>query len=233
MSRQILIIDDEAEIRKYLSVTLHSAGLACLEAENGRDGLLLFAEMQPDALLLDLGLPDITGLEVLKQIRQQSQVPVIVLSASDQETAKLAAIDAGADDYLIKPYNARELVSRLETAMRHHGAESFFTGHYEEGGLKVDCNGNSVWLDGEKLSLKQDDFHLLCLLINHAGKILTHPFLIRQLWGEETLARQTELKMQMQQLRQALNDDPLQPRFILTEPGLGYRFEPSPSICAA
>ena len=233
MSRQILIIDDEAEIRKYLCVTLQSAGLACLAAENGKDGLLLFNEMQPDALLLDLGLPDMTGLEVLQSIRRESQVPVIVLSASDQETAKLAAIEAGANDYLIKPYNARELISRLQTAMRHHGAESFFAGQYEEGGLKVDCDGNSAWLDGEALHLKEDDFHLLCLLINHAGKILTHPFLIRQLWGEESLARQTELKMRVQKLRQSLNDDPLQPRFILTEPGLGYRFEPSPAVCAA
>ncbi len=214
-------------MRRFLRITLQGHGYRLVEAATGRDGLTEAATRNPDAVLLDLGLPDIDGLEVTRQLREWSQVPVIVLSAREQEEDKIRALDAGADDYLTKPFGAGELLARIRVALRHKAlqqsgsAESLFV----LGNLKVDLLKRQVLLDDKEIHLTPIEYRLLSVLVRHAGKVMTHNQLLKEVWGPAYVDQTHYLRIYMAQLRHKLEADPARPRFLINEPGIGYRLK--------
>lgn len=222
----ILIIEDEPQIRKFLKSALSSQGYAPREAVNGKEGLMLVTTHPPEVVILDLGLPDMDGLEIIRQVREWSHVPIIVLSARGQEQDKITALELGADDYLTKPFGVGELLARLKVAIRHSGLYQqqemqLFT--YE--GLKVDLTKRHVFVDEEEIRLTPTEYKLLTVLVKHAGKVITHSQLLREVWGKHSTEQNHYLRIYMQHLRQKLKDDPLRPRYLLTETGIGYRLK--------
>jgi two-component system KDP operon response regulator KdpE len=221
----LLLIEDEQEIRRFLRVSLSHHGYRLIEAETGEAGILQAAQEPPDVIVLDLGLPDMDGLEVLRRVREWSAVPVIVLSARGQEREKVTALDAGADDYLTKPFGIGELLARLRVALRHRMAAT----HEEDGGvfavdeLRVDLARRQVRIGDQELRLTPTEFRLLTTLVKHAGKVLTHRQLLKEVWGPDSVDETHYLRVYMAQLRQKLEADPARPRYLLTEPGVGYR----------
>lgn len=231
----ILIIEDEPQIRKFLKSALSSQGYAIREAVNGKEGLTLVTTHPPEVVILDLGLPDMDGLEIIRQVREWSYVPIIVLSARGQEQDKITALELGADDYLTKPFGVGELLARLKVAIRHSGLYQqqemqVFT--YE--GLTVDLTKRQVFVDSEEIHLTPTEYKLLTVLVKHAGKVITHSQLLREVWGKHSTEQNHYLRIYMQHLRQKLKDDPLHPRYLLTETGIGYRLKsPFGSISTA
>ena len=225
MSATILIVEDEREIRKLVRATLEANGFDVIEAENARDGRLAILSRRPDLVLLDLGLPDQDGQDFITELREWSQVPLIVLSAREHETQKVAALEGGADDYLSKPFAAGELIARIRVALRHAASRK---GDAEPvhvfDTLAVDLSARSVKLGGEELRLTPIEYKLLATLVQHAGKVLTYAQLNRQIWGRHAADDNQRLRIHAQHLREKLADDPMSPRFLLTEPGIGYRF---------
>ncbi len=220
----ILIVEDEAEIRRYLKATLSAHDLTPLEAATAREALQLITTRRPDIILLDLGLPDRDGMELIREVRGWSRTPVIVLSARGQEADKIAALDLGADDYLTKPFAAGELIARIRVALRHAERVRDDGGAvYDAGGLTVDLAARRVRLDGEDVRLTPIEYRLLSVLVKNAGKVVTHAHLLREVWGRHSLDQSHYLRIHTQHLREKLKDDALSPRFILTEPGVGYR----------
>lgn len=220
-----LVIDDEPQIRRLLRVTLEANGYRVLDAANGNDGLAEVAQRKPDVVLLDLGLPDVDGVTVLKRIREWSKVPIIILSVRDQEDDKIAALDSGADDYVTKPFNSGELLARLRAAMRHtqpQGAEAIF----RSGDLEVDLAKRLVLKAGKEVKLTPIEYSLLRLLVMHAGKVLTHRQLLTEVWGEKAVGQSHYLRVHVAHLREKLETDPAKPELILTEPAVGYRLLP-------
>jgi two-component system, OmpR family, KDP operon response regulator KdpE len=218
----ILIIDDELQIRRFLRITLEANGYSVEEAERGQEALLKAARLRPDLIILDLGLPDMDGLDVIRRLREWSQVPVIILSVRDADRVKVALLDAGADDYLTKPFSVDELLARMRTAQRHarqEEAPSVF--HF--GSVEVDLARRIVTRDGELVKLTPTEYALLRLLIQHAGKVLTHRQILQEVWGIEYIHENHYLRVYFAQLRQKLELDPTRPQIILTEPGVGYR----------
>jgi two-component system, OmpR family, KDP operon response regulator KdpE len=218
----ILIVDDEPPIRKLLRMGLSSQGYEVLEAPNGKTALELLAK-RPALVILDLGLPDIDGLDLLKRIRQRQQnLPVVVLSSRGDEAGKVAALDLGADDYVTKPFGMDELFARVRAAMRHqlqeHGERPVFL----VGDLSVDLVRRIVKLGDREIKLSPKEYDLLRLLVQHAGKVLTHRFLIQELWDEPTDPQY--LRVYVRQLRQKIETNPERPQYIMTEIGIGYRF---------
>lgn len=222
-ARLALIVEDEPAIRRFLRATLAANGYEVLEAATAHAGLSLARSEQPDVMILDLGLPDRDGLELLRELRAESQLPVLVLSARDSEAAKVAALDLGADDYVTKPFGADELMARLRVALRHRLRASGDAPHYEKDGLVVDVLRRQVSLNGAPLHLSPKEYLLLELLARHAGKVLTHGQLLRQLWPEGGEADAQYLRVYVRQLRQKLGDTAEAPRWLLTEAGVGYR----------
>ncbi len=224
---RILSIEDEGEIRRFLRSTLGANGMELVEAETGKAGLQKITTATPDIVLLDLGLPDMEGMEVLRQIREWGRTPVIVLSARGQERDKVEALEQGADDYLTKPFSAAELIARIRVALRHaqrpQGDGPFV---YEYDGLNLDTAARRVRLDGEDVHLTPIEYKLLTVLARNSGKVLTHSALLKDVWGRHTPDNQTYLRIHTQHLREKLKDDALNPRFIVTEPGIGYRLKP-------
>ena len=224
---RILSIEDESEIRRFLRSTLGANGMELVEAETGKTGLQKMTTATPDVVLLDLGLPDMDGMAVLRQIREWGKTPVIVLSARGQERDKVAALEEGADDYLTKPFSAAELIARIRVALRHAqrpaGDGNFV---YDYDGLVLDTAARRVKLDGEDVHLTPIEYKLLVVLAKSSGKVLTHSALLREVWGRHTPDNQTYLRIHTQHLREKLKDDALNPRFIVTEPGIGYRLKP-------
>jgi two-component system KDP operon response regulator KdpE len=224
-SATLIVIEDEAQIRRFLRTTLASEGYQIFEAETAKQGLTEAATRKPDLIILDLGLPDMDGVEVVKRIRAWSSVPVIILSARSQESDKISALDAGADDYLVKPFGSGELLARIRVALRH--ATSAVSG--EEGGvfevdeLKVDMVHRKVLVSGLEVHLTPIEYRLLSALIKHAGKVLTHQMLLKDVWGPNCVERAHYLRIYMGTLRHKLEKDPARPRFLLTEVGVGYR----------
>ncbi|HEY5830577.1 MAG TPA: response regulator transcription factor [Hyphomicrobiaceae bacterium] len=219
---KILVIDDEPPIRKLLRMGLASQGYEVLEAPNGRIALELLAQ-KPALVILDLGLPDVDGLELLRRIRQaQEDVPIVVLSSRDDEAGKVAALDLGADDYVTKPFGMEELLARMRAALRHqlqvHGERPVF----QAGSLSVDLVRRIVRKGEAEVRLSPKEYDLLRLLVQHAGKVLTHKFLLRELWDEPTDPQY--LRVYVRQLRQKIEADPERPQYIMTEIGVGYRF---------
>jgi two-component system KDP operon response regulator KdpE len=231
MNATILIVEDEREIRRLLSATLEANGFSPLEAENARAGRLAVAGKRPDLVILDLGLPDQDGQDFIVDLREWSRVPVIVLSAREQEAEKVAALENGADDYLTKPFAAGELIARIRVALRHAVAGAGeATPVHAFGDLVVDLSARSVRLAGEERRLTPIEYKLLATLVQHAGKVLTYTQLSRDIWGRHAADGNQRLRIHAQHLREKLNDDPISPRFILTEPGIGYRFCAEPSV---
>ncbi len=224
MTTKVLIIEDEADIRRYLRTTLSAHDLTPLEAATAREGLQLATTHAPDTILLDLGLPDRDGIELIEEIRGWSQVPIIVLSAREQEADKIRALELGADDYLTKPFAAGELIARIRVALRHGQRLKAEDKGYAFDGLTVDLAARRVRLDGEDVHLTPIEYKLLAVLVKNAGKVVTHSHLLREVWGKHSLDQSHYLRIHTQHLREKLKDDALNPRFILTEPGIGYRF---------
>ncbi|MFO1486893.1 MAG: response regulator [Verrucomicrobiota bacterium] len=217
-----LIIDDEPQIRRLLRVTLEANGYRVLDAATGNDGLAEVAQRKPDVVLLDLGLPDVDGLTVLKRIREWSKVPILILSVRDQEDDKIAALDSGADDYVTKPFNSGELLARLRAAMRHgqpQGADAVF----RVGIIEVDLAKRLVLKGGTEVKLTPIEYSLLRLLITHAGKVLTHRQLLTEVWGEKAVGQSHYLRVHIAHLREKLEANSAAPELILTEPAVGYR----------
>lgn len=223
----ILLIEDEPQMRRFLRVTLQAHGYQLIESATGEDGLLQIATRNPDVVLLDLGLPDIDGLEVTKRLREWSQVPLIVISAREQEEDKVRALDAGADDYLTKPFGAGELLARIRVSLRHMAMQQ--SGSEEPvfvlDNLKVDLAKRQVLLDDREIHLTPIEYRLLAILIKHAGKVITHTHLLKEVWGTAYAGQTHYLRIYMAQLRHKLEADPARPRFFINEPGVGYRLK--------
>jgi two-component system KDP operon response regulator KdpE len=220
----VLLIEDEPQMRHFLRAALGGDEYQLIEASTGREGLAQAAGRRPDLVLLDLGLPDTDGLEVTRRIREWAATPIIVISARGQERDKVAALDAGADDYLTKPFSVPELLARMRVAMRHAlaagGADEPV---FEAGGLRVDLAARRVVRDGREVHLTPNEYRLLQVLICHAGKVLTHRQLLKEAWGPGAIGQVHNLRVFMNQLRQKLEEDPSRPCLLLTELGVGYR----------
>ncbi len=228
----VLIIEDESPIRRFLRATLESRGYRVREAETAGDGLLQARTQRPDLILLDLGLPDGDGLHITRQVRAESTVPIVVLSARGQESDKVAALDAGADDYLTKPFGVDELTARLRVAFRHANRPATSSGATYESAcdghsLRVDTDARTVMVKDHgrtrEVRLTPTEFKLLAFLVRHAGKVLTHQQILKEVWGPTHVSDVQYLRVYAGQLRHKLEPEPAQPRFVLTEPGVGYR----------
>lgn len=221
---RILIIDDEPQIRKLLKVTLQAHQYAIYEASTGEEGLQQASLMLPDLIILDLGLPGISGMEVLGRIREWSNSPIIVLTAKDREEDKIVALDSGADDYVTKPFGMGELVARMRVALRHV-AKSSNEPILQIGELTIDLAQRSVELKGERIKLTPTEYDLLKILASNAGKVVTKRQLLQQVWGSHHNETDSHyLRVYIGHLRKKLEEDSTRPKFILTEPGIGYRF---------
>lgn len=221
----ILLIEDEPQMRRFLRITLEGHGYRFIESATGQDGLIQAATRNPEVVLLDLGLPDLDGLEVTNRLREWSEVPIIVLSAREQEEDKIRALDSGADDYLIKPFGAGELLARIRVALRHKALQH--SGSEDPvfllGNLKADLVKRQVFIDNKEIHLTPIEYRLLTVLIRHAGKVLTHKYLLQEVWGASYTAQTHYLRIYMAQLRHKLEGDPARPQFFMNEPGVGYR----------
>ena len=220
----IVLIEDEAQIRRFLRAALTGQGYRLFEATTGEAGLVETATRQPDLVILDLGLPDIDGLEVIRRLREWASLPIIILSARGQERDKIAALDAGADDYVSKPFGMGELLARMRVALRHAaGTGDSSDPAFAVGELQVDQGRRQVTVGGSPVHLTPIEYRLLATLIRHAGKILTHQHLLKEVWGPNQTDQAQYLRVYVANLRRKLEHDPARPRYILTEPGVGYR----------
>ncbi len=226
---KILIIEDEQEIRRFLRASLANHGYRLIESGTGEGGLNLVADEHPDLVLLDLGLPDTDGLSVIRRLRGWSQVPVIVLSARGQEADKVKALDAGADDYLTKPFSVVELQARIRVALRHATQDQDEAGEpiFTLGRLRVDLERRQVFVDEQGIHLTPIEYRILTTLIKHCGKVVTHRQLLKEVWGPESVLERQYLRVYMTHLRRKIEPDPAQPQFVLTDPGIGYRLASS------
>jgi two-component system KDP operon response regulator KdpE len=221
---KILIIDDEAPVRRLLRLTLEANDYKVLEAADGKEGLLSATMHRPDAILLDLGLPDTDGLSILKQLREWSRVPVIVLTVQDAEDTKINLLDAGADDYVTKPFNTGEVLARIRVSLRHAlrlDESPLFTC----GQLQVDLNSRTVTVNRQEVKLTATEYSLLALFIKNAGKVLTHTYIIKEIWGIPYVENAQVLRVHIAQLRKKIEKNPTLPELLITEPGVGYRLK--------
>jgi two-component system KDP operon response regulator KdpE len=219
---RVLVVDDERSIRRFLRASLSVHGYEVFEATTGQEGIQAVAIHRPDLIILDLGLPDLEGLDVTRQLREWTQTPIIILTVREQEADKIAALDAGADDYLTKPFSIGELMARLRVALRHTAqteTEPVFT----TGALKIDLARRLVTRADEEIMLTPTEYDLLKLLVRHAGKVVTHQQILRQVWGVGYANELHLLRVNMSNLRRKIEPDPTRPSYIRTEPGIGYR----------
>jgi two-component system KDP operon response regulator KdpE len=222
----VLVVDDEPQVRRFLRASLPHQGYRVIEATTGEEALREAATRAPDAVLLDLGLPDLDGVEVTRRLREWSTVPIVVLSARGQEGDKIEALDAGADDYLTKPFGIGELLARLRVALRHaHRAGTPGESVFESGDLRVDLATQRVFAREQEVRLTRTEYRLLALLVKHAGKVLTHRQLLKEVWGPGSVNESHYLRVYMGQLRHKLEADPARPRHLVTEIGVGYRLK--------
>jgi two-component system KDP operon response regulator KdpE len=228
MKQIALIIDDEVQIRRLLRVVLEGENYQVHEAETGQQGLTEIAQRRPDIILLDLGLPDMDGLAVLKRLREWSETPVIVLTVRDDEQEKVAALDAGAEDYVTKPFSTAELLARLRAAQRKtRPAEEISV--FKHGELIVDLTAHVVTRANHEVKLTATEYALLRLFVKHPGRVLTHRYILREIWGPKSEEHRQYLRVYVTHLRQKIEPDPTNPRLITTESGIGYRFVASDS----
>jgi two-component system, OmpR family, KDP operon response regulator KdpE len=219
---RILVVDDELAIRRFLHTVLSSEEFSLHEAENAHAGLAAAAAFRPDVILLDLGLPDLDGVEVIRRIREWSQVPIIVLSVRDREDDKVDALDAGADDYLTKPFGVGELLARIRAALRR-SLQEIPEPVFISNDLQVDLGSRRVTVNDADISLTPTEYDILRLLVTHAGKVMTHTQILKQIWGIAYLEQPHVLRVNVSNLRRKLETDPSRPQHIITEPGVGYR----------
>jgi two-component system KDP operon response regulator KdpE len=221
---KILVIDDEPQIQKLLRVTLKAQGFEVVAASTGEEGILQATMVRPDLIVLDLGLPDIPGMEVLHRIREWTQIPIVVLTAKDREEDKITALDSGADDYVTKPFGMGELLARIRVELRHN-AKSQDEPILNFGRLVIDLSGRTVELNGEKIKLTPTEYELLKILATNAGRVMTHKQLLQQVWGGHQYDTDSHyLRVYIGHLRKKIEIDPARPNLIITEPGIGYRF---------
>jgi len=225
----ILIIEDDPALQKFLRVTLESQNYHTILATRGEEGMRHAAMSQPDLIILDLGLPDIDGLDVSTRLREWTAIPIIVVSARGREHDKVVALDSGADDYLTKPFGVAELLARVRVALRHRAASNQETGDpvFEVGGLKVDLSRREVTVNAAPIHLTPNEFKLLAVLVKNAGRVMTHRQLLKEVWGPGSGDETHYLRVYMNQLRQKIERDPARPQYLLTEAGVGYRLKDS------
>ncbi len=223
----ILIIEDDVGIHRFLKISLEAHNYKLVASLTAKDGLMQAASRSPDVVIVDLGLPDLDGVEVVKQIRQWSTVPIVVVSARGKEEDKVTALDAGADDYLTKPFSVGELMARLRAVMRRVPQLQEEEMTYRSGPLEVDISARRVHLNGVETHLTPNEFKLLTYLIRHAGRVVTHQQLLKEIWGPDSVQETHYLRVYVNQLRQKIEPAPAQPRYLLTDPGVGYRFTPA------
>ncbi|MEO8495404.1 MAG: response regulator [Planctomycetota bacterium] len=224
----IAIIEDEAPIRRFLRASLGAEGFRISEATTAKDGIRLITQERPSLVLLDLGLPDADGIRIIQEVRQWSTMPIIVLSARGEEKSKIMALDAGADDYLAKPFGVGELMARIRVALRHanrvnNGAGETTT--FRFGRVHGDLADRRVFLDEEEVKLTKIEFDLLSLLVRNSGKVLTHRFLLKEVWGPDAVNEPHYVRVFMANLRKKLEGNPSRPEYLLTEQGVGYRLK--------
>jgi two-component system KDP operon response regulator KdpE len=224
----VVLIEDEPQIRRFLRTTLTGHGYRLFEAGTGADGLIEAASRQPDVVLLDLGLPDMDGLEVIRRLREWTGVPIIVLSARGQEADKVAALDGGADDYVSKPFGVDELLARVRVAVRHKAGVAREDAVFASGDLRVDLGRRHVYVRDSEVKLTPTEYRLLTTLVRHAGRVLTHRQLLKEVWGPNQTGDAHYLRVFMTHLRRKIEQDPARPRHLLTEPGVGYRLADEP-----
>lgn len=226
---RILIVDDEPQIRRFLRIALEAHGFVVVEAARGVESVGKVATDQPALMILDLGLPDIDGREVIRRVREWSPLPILVLSVRQGETDKVAALDGGANDYVVKPFNTAELLARVRALLRGAGSPAAAKGAvHEVRGLRLDLARHEVQVDGAPVRLTRKEFDLLRVLVVNAGRLVTHQHLLREVWGPAHEHDTHYLRVFIAQLRAKLGDDPAEPRFIVNEPGVGYRFLEAP-----
>jgi two-component system, OmpR family, KDP operon response regulator KdpE len=228
-SETILVVEDEPEIRRFLRLSLTERGYSVIEATKAEEGLKLAAEGNCNLILLDIGLPDLSGMEVIKRVRAWSHMPIVILSARDQEADKIAALEAGADDYVTKPFGVLELIARVKVALRHASnkkTESAESAIVEAGDLVIDISLSTVHKAGVDVHLTPTEYKLLVTLLQTPGKLVTQQHLLREVWGPGYAKEGHYLRTYMGQLRHKLEDEPSQPKHLITEPGVGYRFVP-------
>jgi two-component system KDP operon response regulator KdpE len=220
---QILVIEDEPQMRRFLRVSLESSGYQLVESDTGQDGLAQAAARAPDLILLDLGLPDIDGLTLTQRLREWTRIPIIVLSARGREQDKIEALDAGADDYVTKPFAVGELLARIRVALRRSATDTTGSAQFAVGELKVDLVRRQVFVGEREVHLTPIEYKLLSTLIKYAGRVVTHRQLLREVWGPGSSEHTQYLRVYMRQLRNKLEASPSRPRYLTTEPGVGYR----------
>lgn len=221
---RIMVVEDEPEISRFLETALEARGYDVSIADNGKTALKITTAQPPDLLILDLGLPDMDGKAVIKSLREWSRLPIIILSARDQEEEKVTALEMGADDYLTKPFGTGELMARIAVALRHATRrEAPAEMSYSFGDLVVDLAKRQVMLKGEEIHFTPTEYDLLAALVRKAGQVVTQTELLQEVWGRDNLEHDHYLRIYIQKLRQKLNDNPLNPSYIFTEPGIGYR----------
>jgi two-component system KDP operon response regulator KdpE len=222
---RVLVIEDEPALQKFLRTTLSTQGYAVTVAETGAEALRLAAAAPPDLVILDLGLPDVDGVEVARRLREWTAVPVIVVSARGREQDKVVALDAGADDYLTKPFGVAELLARVRVALRHAAAVNRDTGEpvFQAGDLRVDLARREVTVRGHPVKLTPIEFKLLAVLARNAGRVMTHRQLLKEVWGPQAVEENHYLRVYMNNLRNKLEAEPARPQYLLTEAGVGYR----------
>lgn len=223
---RVLVIDDEAQIRRFLDIGLRAEGYQVVLAGTGEEGLGLAATQTPDIVVLDIGLPDMEGHEVLRELRTWSQVPVVMLSVRDAETEKVKALDNGANDYVTKPFGIQELMARLRVLLRQSAkaGQAEAPVRYDDGALVVDLARREVFLDGAAVALTRKEFAVLAMLVRHPGRVVSQQQILRDIWGPTHVQDTHYLRIVMGKLRQKLGDDAATPRWLKTEPGVGYRF---------
>ena len=221
----VLLIEDDPAMRRFLRAALGTHDFRLVEAGTMREGLAQAAGRNPDVILLDLGLPDGDGLDATKQLREWTVTPIIVLSARGQEHDKIAALDAGADDYLTKPFSVGELLARIRVALRHRVGSGEASAIFEAGALAVDLARRTVTVAGADVHLTPTEYKLLAVLVKHAGKVLTHRQLLLEVWGSHQATQTQALRVYVTQLRHKIEPDPARPRLLITEPGVGYRLK--------
>lgn len=221
---KIIVIEDDPPIRRFLRTALETHGFEIVEAATGKQGVIEAKNRKADLIILDLGLPDMDGVEVVSAIRAWSEMPIIVLSARSAEVQKIEALDAGADDYLTKPFGLGELLARIRVALRHTSVptEQTEAGVFVTGNLKIDLVNRRVFNEDQEVHLTPIQYRLLAVLVKHAGKILTHRQILKEVWGPNSVESPHYLRIYMSQLRHKLESDPAQPRYLLTESGVGY-----------
>lgn len=223
MAETLLIIDDEVQIRRLLEITLTANGFKIFKAGDGKEGLIAAANHQPSGIILDLGLPDSDGIEILKKLRTWYQKPILILSVRNSEEDVIKALDTGANDYLIKPFRTGELLARIRSALRQNRSDEL-TPNFVFGDLEVDIASHVVHKQNKIVKLTSTEFNLLALLAKNAGRVLTHQYILKEIWGYTYLDQTQYLRVFVAQLRKKIEDDPSKPTLLLTESGIGYRF---------